>query len=148
MDGSLEDMSQRRSQRREAAAADSRRSQVSTSADGEVRIGLNNLILGNGPGALQYGRFFLQAASLRFYSQYAEYHRTMELSNNAQCISRPALSVAQLLRQSIRSCLSRAYLDGNELPREIYARRLQSTPNVGPTVLSIHLLRHLRCAVG
>ena len=42
----------------------------------------------------------------------------MELSNNAQCISRPVLSVAQLLRQSIRSCLSRAFFDGNELQRD------------------------------
>ena len=42
----------------------------------------------------------------------------MELSNNAQSISRPVLSVAQLLRQSIRSRLSRAYFDGTELQED------------------------------
>ena len=38
----------------------------------------------------------------------------MELSNSAQSISRPVLSDAQLLRQSIRSCLSRTYFDETE----------------------------------
>ena len=38
----------------------------------------------------------------------------MALSNNAQSISRPVLSVSQLLRKSIRSCLSRTYFDGTE----------------------------------
>ena len=103
-------MSQRRSQRGGAAAGEGGRSQGPTSADGEVRIGLNGLILGNGPGARQYGWVFSQAAPLRFYTQYAEYERAMELGNNAQSISRPVVSVAQLLRQSIRSCLSRTYL--------------------------------------
>ena len=83
-----------------------------------VRIGLNDLILGSGPGAPQYGRVFSQAASLRFYTQYAEYERAMELSSNAQSISRPVLSVAQLLRQSIRSCLSWTYFDGTELQED------------------------------
>ena len=58
---------------------------------------------------------FSQAASLRFFTHYAEYERRMELSNNAQSISRPVLSVSQLLRKSIRSCLSRTYFDGTEL---------------------------------
>ena len=53
-----------------AAAAEGGGSQGPTSADGEVRIGLNDIILGNGPGAPQYGRVFSQAASLRFYTQY------------------------------------------------------------------------------
>ena len=53
--------------------------------------------------------------SLRFLTQYAEYERSIELSNNAQSISRPVLSVSQLLPKSIRSCLSRTYLDGTEL---------------------------------
>ena len=70
-------MSQRRSQRGGAAAAEGGGSQGPTSADGEVRIGLNDLILGIGPGAPQYGRVFSQAASLRFYTQYAEYERAM-----------------------------------------------------------------------
>ena len=76
-------MSQRRSQRGGAAAGEGGRSQGPTSADGEVRIGLNGLILGNGPGARQYGWVFSQAAPLRFYTQYAEYERAMELGNNA-----------------------------------------------------------------
>ena len=111
-------MSQRRSQRGGAAAAEGGGSQGSTSADDEVRIGLNYLILGNGPGAPQYGRDFSQAASLRFYTQYTEYEQAMELSNNAQSISRPVLSVAQLLRQSIRSCLSRTFFGGTELQED------------------------------
>ena len=39
----------------------------------------------------------------------------MELSNNAQSLSRPVLSLSQLLHRSIRSCLSRTYFDGTEL---------------------------------
>ena len=77
-------MSQRCSQSGGAAAAEGGGSQGPPSADGEARIGLNDLILGNGPGAPQYGRVFSQAASLRFYAQYAEYERAMELKNNAQ----------------------------------------------------------------
>ena len=42
----------------------------------------------------------------------------MELGNNAQSISRPVFSVAQLLRRSIRSCLSRTYFDGTELQED------------------------------
>ena len=62
-----------------------------------------------------YGRIFFQAASLRFYTKYAEYERNMELNNYAQSTTRPVLSIAQLLRKSIRSCLSRTYFDGTEL---------------------------------
>ena len=85
---------------------------------------MNDLILGNYPGAPQYGRFFSQAASLRFYTQYAEYHAgTLSISGRwhsatAQSIPRPVLPVAQLLRQSIRSCLSRTYFDGTELQED------------------------------
>ena len=39
----------------------------------------------------------------------------MELSNNAQSLSRPVLSLSQLLHRSIRSCLSRTYFDGTEV---------------------------------
>ena len=138
----------RRSQRAGAAAAEGGGSQGPTSADGEARIGLDDLILRDDPGAQQYGRGFSQAASLRFYTQYAEYERAMELSNNAQSISRPVLSVAQLLRQSIRSCLSRTCSYGTELQKDDFARRLRSTQDIGPTILSTHLLRRLRCAVG
>ena len=105
-------MSQHRSQRGGGVAAGGG-SPGSTSADGEVRVGLTDLILGNGPEAPQYGNVF--AASLRFFAQYAEYERSMELNNNTQSISRPVLSVSQLLRKSIRSCLSRTYFDGTEL---------------------------------
>ena len=113
-------MSQRRSQRGGAAAAEGGGSQGPTSADGEVRIGLNDPILANGPGAPQHGWVFSQAASLRFYIQYAEYERAMELSNNAQSISRPVLSIDQQLRQSIRSCLSRTYLMGLNYRKAIH----------------------------
>ena len=65
-EGSPQDMSQRRALRGGAALAEGGRSQGPTSAHGEVRIGLNDLILGNGPGAPQYGRVFSQASSLRF----------------------------------------------------------------------------------
>ena len=98
-------MSQHRSQRGGGTAAGGG-SPGSKSADGEVRVGLTELILGNGPEAPQYGRVFSQAAWLRFFTQDAEYELNMELSNNAKSISRPGLSVAQLLRKSIHSCLS------------------------------------------
>ena len=113
-EGPLEAMSQHRS-KREGDAAAGGGSPGSTSAHIEVRVGLTDFILGNGPEALQYGRVFSQAASLRFFTQYAKYERSMELSNNAQSISRPVLSVSQLLRKSIRSCLSRNYFDATEL---------------------------------
>ena len=120
-------MSQRHSQRGRAAAAGGGGSQGPTSADDNARIGLNDLILENGPGAPPYGRVCSQAASLRFYTQYAEYERVMALSNNAQSISRPVLSIAQLLRQPIRSCPSRIYFDGTGLRvgdlREALAKR-------------------------
>ena len=93
-------MFQNRSQRRGGIAAGGG-SLGSTSADGEVQVGLTDLILGNGPEALRYGRVFSQAASLWFFTQYAEYERSMEFSNNAQSISRPVLSVAQLLRKEV-----------------------------------------------
>ena len=144
----MQDMSQRRSQRGGAAAAEGGGSQGPTSADGEVRIGLNDLVLGNCPGAPQYGRVFSQAASLRFYAQYAEYERAMKLSNNAQSILRPVPSVAQLLRQSIRCARRGLILMGLNYRKTIYARRLRSTQNVGPTILSTHFLRRLRCSVG
>ena len=59
----LEAMSQHRSQGGGGAAAGGV-SLGSTSADGELRVGLTDLILGNGPEAPQYGRVFSQAASL------------------------------------------------------------------------------------
>ena len=86
-----------------------------TPADGEVRLGSTDLTLGSGPEASQYGKVFSQAASVSFFTLYAENERSMELSNNARSISRPVLSVSQLLRKSIRSCLSRTYFDGTEL---------------------------------
>ena len=142
-------MSQSRSQRGGAAAAEGGGSQGPTSADREVRIGLNDLILGNGPGAPQYGRVFSQAASLRFYTQYAENERAMELSNNVQSISRPVLSVAQLLRQSIRSCLSRTYFDGTELQeddsREALAKHAEcwTDDSVDPSIAAAEVCRQV-----
>ena len=142
-------MSQRRSQRTGAAAAEGEGSQGPTSADGEVRIGLNDLILGSGPGAPQYGRVFSQAASIRFYTQYAEYERAMELSNNAQSISRPVLSVAQLLRQSIRSYLSRTYFDETELQeddlREALAKHAEcwTDDSVDPSITAAEVCRRV-----
>ena len=70
----------------------------------------------------------------------------MELSNNAQSISRPVLSVAQLLWTSIRARLSRTYFIGTELQddelREALAER-----SVVRAILSTRLLRRQRCAV-
>ena len=79
-------MSQHRSQRGGGVAAGGG-SPGSTSADGEVRVGLTDLILGKGPEAPQYVKVFSQAGSLRFIKQYAEYERSMELSNNAQSLA-------------------------------------------------------------
>ena len=67
------------------------------------------------PKLLSMAACFHKAASLRFFTLYVEYEQSMELSNNAQSISRPVPSVSQLLRKSIRSCLSRTYFDGTEL---------------------------------
>ena len=92
-------MAQHRSQRGGGAVAGGG-SSGSTSADGEVRVGLTDLIVGKGPEAPQYGRVFSQAASLRFFTQYAEFERNMALSNKAQSISRPVLSVAAELQDA------------------------------------------------
>ena len=81
-------MSEHRAQRRGGVAAGGD-SPGSTFADGEVRVGLTDLILGNGPEAPQYSRVFSQAASLQCFSQYAVYERSMEFSNNAHSIPRP-----------------------------------------------------------
>ena len=121
----------------------------SASADSGVRVGLAYLILGNGPEAPQNGSVFSQAASLRFFTQYAEYERSMEPTNNAQSISRPVLSVAQQLRKSIRSCLSRIYSDGTELQDDGHGEALAiiSTQSAGRVILSTRLLRRQRFAV-
>ena len=44
--------------------------------EGELRVGLSDLILGSGPKPPSYGRVFSQASSLRFYTQYQEYDRS------------------------------------------------------------------------
>ena len=145
-------MFQRRSQRGGAAAAVGGGSQGPTSAGGEVRIGLDDLKLGNGPGAPQHGRVFSQAASLRCYTQYAKCERAMELSNSAQSISRPVLSVAQLLRQSIRSCLSRTFFDGTELLqdglREAFAKHAErwTDDSVDPSIAAAEVCRRVTMA--
>ena len=133
-------MSQRCSQREGPAATAGGRSQSSTPADGEVQIGLNILIFRNGLGALECGRI-LRRQRRSVFIHNMEYQRAMELSNNAQSIARPVLSVAQLLLQSIRSRLSRAYFGGTELQENC-------TQNVGPTILSTDVLRRMRYAVG
>ena len=91
---------------------------ASATTDGETLAGFTNLILGNGPKAPEYGRVFSQSSSLKFYTEYTEYARNSELCNNAQSITRPVLTVAQLLHKSIRSCLSRTYFDGSDLVEE------------------------------
>ena len=84
-------------------------------AGGELRAGLTNVVLGNGPKVPVYGRRYSQQNSLKFYTKYAEYERSLELANSGQTFQRPLLQVAQLLPKSIRSCLSRVYFDGTEL---------------------------------
>lgn len=59
---------------------------ISTSTEDEVRAGISDLILGQGPKAPTYGRVFSQAPSLRFYTQYQEYERSVELCNSGQPI--------------------------------------------------------------
>ena len=44
-------------------------------ADGEVRVGLSDLVLGGAPKVPEYGRTFSQANSLKFYTSYQEYKR-------------------------------------------------------------------------
>lgn len=86
--------------------------------EGELRVGLSDLILGSGPKPPSYGRVFSQASSLRFYTQYQEYERSMQLCNSGQSIQRPVLKLTQLLPKSIRSCLSRTFFNGDELEDE------------------------------
>ena len=73
----------------------------------------------------------------------------MELSNNTQSISRPVLSVAQLLRQSIRSCLSRTYFDGTGLQedelREALAKHAEcwTDDSVDPSIAATEVCRRV-----
>ena len=60
-------MSQHRSQRGGGVAAGGG-SPGSTSADGEVRVGLTDLILGNGPEAPQYGSVFAGSVTAFFHA--------------------------------------------------------------------------------
>ena len=84
-------------------------------ADSEVRVGLTDLILGNEPEAPQYGRVFRRQRRCGFSRNTRNTSEVLEPSNNPQSISRPVLSVSQLLRKSIRSCLSQTCFDGTEL---------------------------------
>ena len=113
---------------------------------GELGAGLTDLVLGNGPKPPEYGRTFSRASSLRFYTQYTEYERSMGLCNSGQSIRRPLLTVSQLLRQSIRKCLSRTYFDGTELDeadlREALAKHAECwtddtlEPSIAPAAVS------------
>ena len=98
-----------------STTADESEAASTTADESEVRSGFSDLILGQGPKAPTYGRVFSQASSLRFYTQYQEYERSMELCNAGQSIQRPVLQLTQLLPKSIRSCLSRTYFNGDEL---------------------------------
>jgi len=82
------------------------------------RAGFAELILGQGPKPPMYGRVFSPTSSLRFYSQFQEYERNMELCNSEQSIQRPVSKLAQLLPNSIRRCLSCKYFNGDELDDE------------------------------
>ena len=82
------------------------------------QVDFTKMILGERPSALACGRKFSQANSLRFYKAYEEYKRSLELCNSGQSITRPLLQLTQLLRKSIRSCLSRTYFDGSDLEED------------------------------
>ena len=141
-------MSQRRPQPEGAAAAEGGGSQGPTSADGEVRIGLNDLILGNGPGAPQYGRVFHRQRRSASIPNTLEYERAMELSNKASLSRALCCRLLSCCESpSVRACRG-LILMGLNYRKTLYSRRLRSTQNVGPTILSNHLLRRLRCTVG
>ncbi|CAB1096113.1 unnamed protein product [Ectocarpus sp. CCAP 1310/34] len=80
-----------------------------------IQGGFTDLVWGNRLKPPEYGRTFSRASSLRFFTQYNEYERSMGLCNSGQSIKRPLLNECQLLRQSIHKCLSRTYFDGTEL---------------------------------
>ena len=142
-------MSQRRFQRGGAAsAAEGGGSQGSTCADGEVRIGLNDQILGNDPGASQYGRVFRRQRRSVIISN------MLTTSGRWNSATTPSLSRALCCRllsccvsPSVRACRE-LILMGLNYRKTIYARRLRSTPSVAPTILWTHLLQRLRCAFG
>ena len=83
-------MSQHRSRRRGGVAAGGG-STDSTSVDGEVRVGLTDSILGNGPEVLQYGKsVFADSVGAFFYAirviraKYgAQQQRTVYLASSA-----------------------------------------------------------------
>ena len=91
----------------------------STSADGEVRVGLTNLILGNGPEARQYGHL-----------------------SRVQCFR--FLNCCASL--SVHGCREHISMERNG-EMTILTRLLLSTRSVGRVVLSTRLLRQQRCAV-
>ena len=70
-------------------------------------------------------------------------------SATTQSISRPVLSVAQLLRQSIRSCLSRTYFGGTELQeddlREALAKHAKcwTDDSVDPSIAAAEVCRRV-----
>ena len=70
-------------------------------------------------------------------------------SATTQSISRPVLSVAQLLRQSIRSCLSRTYFGGTELQeddlREALAKHAEcwTDDSVYPSIAAAEVCRRV-----
>ena len=113
----------RRSQTVSGAAGDAGAT-AATNVTGE-RVDLTKMILGEGSTAPWYGRKFSQANSLCFFKAYEEYKRSLELCNSGQSITRPLLTLNQLLRKSIRSCLSRTYFDGSDLDNDSLFEGLQ-----------------------
>ena len=149
-------MSRHRSQRGGDVAAGGG-SSGSTSADGEVRVGLTDLILGNGPEAPQYGRVFSQAASLRFSTQYADQAKygpqqqgAVDLVWTATRRSRSRVLCCRLRNccesLSVHACREPISMERN-CRTTISARLLLSTHSVGRVILLIRLLRRHRCAI-
>lgn len=86
-----------------------------------VSNALSELVLGDGPIPPQYARPFTQRNSLKFYQEYEEYARRVELSNLGQSVQRQVLTRSQLFPHSVRSTLSRIYFKdthGQELEEE------------------------------
>ena len=73
----------------------------------------------------------------------------MKLSNNSQSISRPVLSVSQLLRTSNHSCLSRTDFDGTELQdddlREALAKHAEcwTGDSIDPPIAAVEVYRRV-----
>ena len=72
-----------------------------------------NFVFGGGTTAPVYQKPFSVASSCRFFKEYREYKRNVDLSNSGQTVQRPLLTLSQLLPEQVRWCLADLYFEDN-----------------------------------